>query len=246
MPAPTEPHEPKSSLLGSKITKSKESPASQCGNTAQGVAEQGRKSVKPQLMMANRLKAPILLIRCYSTGNLDMLWTTVQNVHRIFKLKVTDLREFPVVQWLRFSAFTAMTQVQFLVRELRSCKPQTVWPKKKERETWKECLTCRQQLFWSVPTDASRVWDPSPMSEGWQRSWLSFLMSISFSPLVLNTLLLTGHMVPGIIFSSLLWAAIWLRFWSIKCKWNRCYSQEVSLKGSSILSLSFFFLLKGK
>ena len=140
MPAPTEPHEPKSSLLGSKITKSKESPASQCGNTAQGVAEHGRKSVKPQLMMANRLKAPILLIRCYSTGNLDMLWTTVQNVHRIFKLKVTDLREFPVVQWLRFSAFTAMTQVQFLVRELRSCKPQTVWPKKKrerlERNVW--------------------------------------------------------------------------------------------------------------
>ena len=73
MPAPTEPHEPKSSLLGSKITKSKESPASHCGNSAQGVAEHGRKSVKPQLITANHSKAPILLIRCHSTGNLDML-----------------------------------------------------------------------------------------------------------------------------------------------------------------------------
>ena len=38
-----------------------------------------------------------------------------------------------MVQWLRFSAFTAVVQVQSLVRELRSCKPHTVWPKK-ERE----------------------------------------------------------------------------------------------------------------
>ena len=38
-----------------------------------------------------------------------------------------------MVQWLRFSAFTAVAQVQSLVRELRSCKPHTVWPKK-ERE----------------------------------------------------------------------------------------------------------------
>ena len=44
--------------------------------------------------------------------------------------------EFPVVQWLRLGIFTAVAQVQSLVRELRPprpCKPHGVARKRKKK-----------------------------------------------------------------------------------------------------------------
>ena len=46
--------------------------------------------------------------------------------------------EFPAVQWLGLSAFTAMTQVQSLVRERRFCKLCSAATKKKRKE--KACV----------------------------------------------------------------------------------------------------------
>ena len=44
------------------------------------------------------------------------------------------MRGFPGGLVVRIRAFTAVSRVQSLVRELRSCKPQGVAKKKKERE----------------------------------------------------------------------------------------------------------------
>ena len=49
-------------------------------------------------------------------------------------IKTVRFRSFLVVQWL-FQAFTTMAHVQFLVGELRSCKPSSMSKNKTNKET---------------------------------------------------------------------------------------------------------------
>ena len=164
--------------------------------------------------MAHHSKAPTLLIRCYSMGNLDILWTVVQNVHRILKLKVTDLREFPDGPVVKIQCFHCHGPGSIPSQGTKILQATHSVAKKRERERL-------ERNFWHAGSNYSGLSPLTPPESKipllcprgvWQRPWLSSLMSISFSPLVLNTLLLTGYMVPGITFSSLLCAAIWLRF----------------------------------
>lgn len=96
MPALTEPHDPKASLTGSGVLPPSPEkallPKLEC--SPRGRQRHDGKWVKPQqLATTNLSKAQILLIRFYSMGNLTVLWTMVQNTHRIIRLKVRNLKE---------------------------------------------------------------------------------------------------------------------------------------------------------
>lgn len=84
------------------------------------------------------------------------------------------------------------------------------------------------------------------MSEGCVAETLALFLNVNFlfSPGVEHSAFNWVHGPWNYIFQSPLCGHM-TKIWSIKCRWNCCPSQEVSLKGSSILSLSFFFLLKG-
>lgn len=78
-----------------------------------GKQRHGGKWVKPQqLTVANFSKALILLIRLYSLRNLDILLTMVQNVHRMLRLKVRDLREIFDVGGSNYSDLSSLTSAE--------------------------------------------------------------------------------------------------------------------------------------
>lgn len=96
MPALTEPHDPKASLTGSGVLPPSPEkallPKLEC--SPRGRQRHDEKWVKPQPPATTNLsKAQILLIRFYCMGNLTVLWTMVQNTHRIVRLKVRNVKE---------------------------------------------------------------------------------------------------------------------------------------------------------